>query len=131
MREHVMKLGVVLPLSDIGGDPATVRLLAQAVEAAGYDHLGAPIMFWGSLSRAALAGARGTLRPISSTILSSCSDSSAVARRESASRDKCSSKPQTIGVEVWVSTGDEASWREELKFWKERGRHARDAQWRL
>jgi probable F420-dependent oxidoreductase len=42
MREHVMKLGVVLPLSDIGGDPATVRLFAQAAEAAGYDHLGAP-----------------------------------------------------------------------------------------
>ena len=37
-----MKLGVALPLSDIGGDPATVRLFAQAAEAAGYDHLGAP-----------------------------------------------------------------------------------------
>ena len=37
-----MKLGVTLPLSDIGGDPATVRLFAQAAEAAGYDHLAAP-----------------------------------------------------------------------------------------
>ena len=37
-----MKLGVTLPLSDIGGDPATVRVFAQAVEAAGYDHLAAP-----------------------------------------------------------------------------------------
>jgi len=37
-----MKLGVALPLSDIGGDAATVRLFAQAAEAAGYDHLGAP-----------------------------------------------------------------------------------------
>ena len=37
-----MKLGGALPLSDIGGDPATVRLVAQAAEAAGYDHLGAP-----------------------------------------------------------------------------------------
>ena len=37
-----MKLGVALPLSDIGGDPATVRLFAQAAEAAGYDHLAAP-----------------------------------------------------------------------------------------
>jgi probable F420-dependent oxidoreductase len=37
-----MKLGVTLPLSDIGGDPATVRLFAQAAEAAGYDYLGAP-----------------------------------------------------------------------------------------
>jgi probable F420-dependent oxidoreductase len=37
-----MKLGVTLPLSDIGGDPATVRLFAQAAEAAGYDYLSAP-----------------------------------------------------------------------------------------
>src|SRR5271168_130243 len=37
-----MKLGVSLPLSDIGGDPATVRVFAQAAEAAGYDHLAAP-----------------------------------------------------------------------------------------
>ena len=37
-----MKLGVTLPLTDIGGDPATVRLFAQAAEAAGYDHLSAP-----------------------------------------------------------------------------------------
>src|SRR6202453_2106664 len=37
-----MKLGLTLPLSDIGGDPATVRLFAQAAEAAGYDYLSAP-----------------------------------------------------------------------------------------
>jgi hypothetical protein len=42
VEEHAMKLGVALPLSDIGGDPATVRLFAQAAEAAGYDHLAAP-----------------------------------------------------------------------------------------
>ena len=40
--ECAMKLGVALPLSDIGGDPATVRVFAQAAEAAGYDHLAAP-----------------------------------------------------------------------------------------
>src|SRR5271157_1573370 len=40
--ERAMKLGVALPLSNIGGDPATVRLFAQAAEAAGYDHLAAP-----------------------------------------------------------------------------------------
>jgi hypothetical protein len=34
-----MKPGVTLPLSDIGGGPATVRPFA---EAAGYDHLAAP-----------------------------------------------------------------------------------------
>jgi probable F420-dependent oxidoreductase len=37
-----MKLGVNLPLIDIGGDPSTVREFAQAAEAAGYDHLAAP-----------------------------------------------------------------------------------------
>ena len=37
-----MKLGVTLPLSDVGGDPATARLFAQAAEAAGYDYLAAP-----------------------------------------------------------------------------------------
>jgi len=40
--EHAMKLDVTLPLSDIGGDPTTVRVFAQPAEAAGYDHLGAP-----------------------------------------------------------------------------------------
>jgi alkanesulfonate monooxygenase SsuD/methylene tetrahydromethanopterin reductase-like flavin-dependent oxidoreductase (luciferase family) len=31
--------------------------------------------------------------------------------------------PASIGIEVWVSTGagDEASWREEFKFWKSAG----------
>ena len=37
-----MKLGVALPLIDIGGEPATVRTFAQAAEEAGYDHLAAP-----------------------------------------------------------------------------------------
>jgi probable F420-dependent oxidoreductase len=37
-----MKLGITLPLIDIHGDPVTVRDFAQAAEALGYDHLGAP-----------------------------------------------------------------------------------------
>jgi len=37
-----MKLGITLPLTDIGGDAATVREFAQAAEALGYHHLGAP-----------------------------------------------------------------------------------------
>jgi len=37
-----MKLGIALPLIDIGGEPATVRAFAQAAEEAGYDHLAAP-----------------------------------------------------------------------------------------
>jgi probable F420-dependent oxidoreductase len=37
-----MKLGIALPLIDIGGEPATVRAFAEAAEEAGYDHLAAP-----------------------------------------------------------------------------------------
>jgi probable F420-dependent oxidoreductase len=37
-----MQLGALLPLGDIGGDPATVREYAQAAEAIGYDFLEAP-----------------------------------------------------------------------------------------
>src|SRR5215467_8778046 len=37
-----MKLGITLPLIDLQGDPATVRDFAQAAEAIGYHHLGAP-----------------------------------------------------------------------------------------
>ena len=37
-----MKLGISLPLIDLGGDAATVRDFAQAAEGLGYDHLGAP-----------------------------------------------------------------------------------------
>ena len=37
-----MRLGITLPLTDIEGDPATVRDFAQAAEGLGYHHLGAP-----------------------------------------------------------------------------------------
>ena len=37
-----MRLGITLPLTDIHGDPATVRDFAQAAEGLGYHHLGAP-----------------------------------------------------------------------------------------
>ncbi|MGE0699010.1 MAG: LLM class F420-dependent oxidoreductase [Hyphomicrobiaceae bacterium] len=37
-----MKIGVTLPLVDIGGDTKVVRDFAQAAEGLGYDHLGAP-----------------------------------------------------------------------------------------
>jgi hypothetical protein len=76
--ERAMKLGVALPLSDIGGDPATVRVFAQAAEAAGTIISRLPITFYGSMSRADLTGKRETPRAISSTILSSCSGFSAV-----------------------------------------------------
>lgn len=38
----MIKLGVALPLIDIGGEPANVRTFAEAAEEAGYDHLAAP-----------------------------------------------------------------------------------------
>lgn len=37
-----MRLGIMLPLSDIGGDPATLRSFAQAAEEIGYTNLGLP-----------------------------------------------------------------------------------------
>jgi probable F420-dependent oxidoreductase len=37
-----MELGALLPLGDIGGDPATLRDYAQAAESAGYDFIEAP-----------------------------------------------------------------------------------------
>src|SRR6202030_3712094 len=37
-----MQLGALLPLGDIGGDPATVREYAQTVEVIGYDFVEAP-----------------------------------------------------------------------------------------
>ena len=37
-----MQLGTLLPLGDIGGDPATVREYAQTAEVIGYDFVEAP-----------------------------------------------------------------------------------------
>ena len=37
-----LKLGILVPLGDIGGDPATLREFAQAAEGLGYDDLAAP-----------------------------------------------------------------------------------------
>jgi hypothetical protein len=41
-----MKVGVTLPLSDIGGGPATVRLFAEAAEAASVHVLGVNVASW-------------------------------------------------------------------------------------
>ena len=37
-----MQLGALLPLGDIGGEPAVVREYAQTAEAMGYDFVEAP-----------------------------------------------------------------------------------------
>ncbi len=39
---QTMKLGMLLPLGDIGGEPTTVREFAQAAEGLGFDDLAAP-----------------------------------------------------------------------------------------
>src|SRR6201984_3294550 len=41
-RSEVMKLGVALPIVDIGGEPAALREFAQAAEAIGYQGIAAP-----------------------------------------------------------------------------------------
>ena len=41
--EPATKLGVTLPLPDIGGDPATVRIFVHGAEAAAYDFLLDPL----------------------------------------------------------------------------------------
>src|ERR1700747_3559860 len=41
-RSLTMQLGILLPLGDIGGDPAVVREYAQTAEAIGYDFVEAP-----------------------------------------------------------------------------------------
>jgi hypothetical protein len=63
-----MKLGISLPLIDIQGDPVTVRDFAQAAEALGYDHLGAPDHVLGvNVASRPDWGARNTSRTSSMT----------------------------------------------------------------
>src|SRR4051812_39662007 len=38
-KEHIMRIGVVFPQTEIGADPAGVRDYAQAAESLGYTHL--------------------------------------------------------------------------------------------
>src|SRR5262249_18376599 len=60
-----MKLGITLPLTDIGGDPATVREFAQTAEALGYHHLGAPDHVLGvNVASRPSWGARNTSRDL-------------------------------------------------------------------
>ena len=41
-RERQMKLGVALPIVDIGGEPGAIRDFVQAAEAIGYQGIAAP-----------------------------------------------------------------------------------------
>ena len=53
-----MQLGTLLPLGDIGGDPAVVREYAQAAEATGYDFVEAPDHVLGASEASALEPGR-------------------------------------------------------------------------
>ena len=53
-----MQLGALLPLGDIGGDPATAREYAQTVEAIGYDFIEAPDHVLGANEASAPEGGR-------------------------------------------------------------------------
>ena len=79
-----MQLGTLLPLGDIGGDPAIVREYAQTAEAIGYDFVEALDHVLGASE--ASAPEPGRTGPDCFTIRSCCSASSPAARRNSASR---------------------------------------------
>ena len=63
-----MQLGTLLPLGDIGGDPATVREYAQAAESIGYNFVEAPDHVLGaseaSAPRARTHRGRAVPRPV-------------------------------------------------------------------
>ena len=67
---YTMRLGITLPLTDIQGDPATVRDFAQAAEGLGYHHLGAPDHVLGvNVARLAPVSTRVTTSAIVSAIV--------------------------------------------------------------
>ena len=89
-----MKLGVTLPLIDVGGEPDTARRFAETAEKLGYDHLALPP---GEEARAEFAKLKGFAKE--------------------AGRD-----PGQIGIEVWTSAvGEPAQWRDEVKAWQDHG----------
>src|SRR5438046_9625158 len=53
-----MQLGALLPLGDIGGDPAVVREYAQTAESIGYDFVEAPDHVLGANEATASEGGR-------------------------------------------------------------------------
>ena len=69
-----MKLGVALPIVDIGGEPAALKEFAQAAEEIGYHGIAAPDHVLGVNLRAGPIGRRPEPdRPISITTRSCCS----------------------------------------------------------
>ena len=70
-----MKLGVALPIVDIGGEPAALKEFAQAAEEIGYHGIAAPDHVLGvNVARAGPIGRRPEPdRPISITTHSYCS----------------------------------------------------------
>ena len=85
-----MKLGVALPIVDIGGEPAALRDFVQAAEAIGYQGIAAPDHVLGAnvASRPGWTQA-APARPISITTRSCCSGFSPAAPRSPISRPRC------------------------------------------
>ena len=78
-----MELGALLPLGDIGGEPAVLREYAQTAESIGYHFIEAPDHVLGANP----AGRTPTApEPVSTKIRSYCSAISPGCARSSASR---------------------------------------------
>jgi hypothetical protein len=75
-----MQVGALLPLADIGGEPAVVREYAQTAESIGYDFVEAPDHVLGASEASAPEPGR------TSTTRSYCSAISPAARTSSAFR---------------------------------------------
>src|SRR5436305_416404 len=144
-----MKLGITLPLVDIQGDPATVRDFAQAAEAMGYHHLGAPDHVLGvNVASRPDWGNRNTSKDcfhdpfVMFGFLSACTrtiefstqvmilpqrQTALVAKAEFAKLrayiKEAGRDPGTVGLEVWVTTGDGGpdDWRKQFQAWKNVG----------
>jgi alkanesulfonate monooxygenase SsuD/methylene tetrahydromethanopterin reductase-like flavin-dependent oxidoreductase (luciferase family) len=85
-----MRLGVALPIVDIGGEPAALREFVQAAEAIGYHGIAAPDHVLGANAASRPAGrSRAAARPISTTTPSCCSAISPAAPISAISRPRC------------------------------------------
>ena len=85
-----MKLGVALPIVDIGGEQAALREFAQAAEAIGYHGIAAPDHVLGAnVASRPVGPSRAPARPISITTRSCCSVFSPAAPASAISRRRC------------------------------------------
>ena len=85
-----MRLGVALPIVDIGGGPAALKEFVQAAEAIGYHGIAAPEHVLGANVASRPAGpSRAPARPISITTHLCCSGFLRAAPISAISRRRC------------------------------------------